>query len=218
MRVTDVMVREVVTVEPETPLKEVARVLVEHGISGVPVVDDGRVLGVVSESDFIMKERAHEPRRRSPLTWLIGDRLHAVAVVEARTAGQAMTAPAVTIEPAATVHEAAVRMAGRNVNRLPVVESGTLVGIITRGDLVRLYAEPDTLIEQRVRRALRVVDGLKVEQVQDGVVTLAGVVASEALARTIVDIAAGIEGVVAVDSEGLVGIGEGGLATVGRSS
>ena len=79
MRVKDVMTRDVVTVEPLTPLKEVARLMVERRISGVPVVEvDGTVVGVVSEGDILVKER---DRQNPPsllahlLEWDEGNRL-----------------------------------------------------------------------------------------------------------------------------------------------
>ena len=140
------------TVEPLTPLKEVARLLVERRVSGVPVVDDdGTVVGVVSEGDILVKERD----RQSPasllghlLEWDEGNRLRR----EARDAADAMTGPAVTIRPSRSVSEAASLMLDRSVNRLPVVDQhGKLVGIVTRADLVRAFARSDEEIEREIR-------------------------------------------------------------------
>ena len=99
MKVKDVMTKDVVTVEPRTSLKDVARLLVERRVSGVPVVEvDGTVVGVVSEGDILVKERD----RQSPqsllghlLDWDEGERLRH----DARDAADAMTGPAVTIRP-----------------------------------------------------------------------------------------------------------------------
>ena len=205
MRTIDVMTRDVVAVRPDTPLKEVAQLLVEHGIGGVPVVaDDGAVVGVVSESDFLIKERGEAYVRQSRLARLFGHADPDAAKLTARTAGEAMTSPAVTIDSAiASVREAAIVMAERGVNRLPVTDGGRLVGIITRGDIVRIFARSDQEIAQRVRRALHGVDTLLVESVRDGVVTLAGTLPSRALATRVAEIARAVDGVVAVDTERL---------------
>jgi len=204
MRVHDVMTREVIAVRPETQLKEVARLLVEHRIGGVPVVDaDNTVLGVVSESDFAIKERGAEYIPRVRFGWLFSDVRRDVARVAARTAGEAMSAPAVTIEGRiASVREAAITMVEHKINRLPVTEDGRLVGIITRGDLVRVFVQPDAAIAERLRADLRAVDGLIVEVV-DGVVTLSGTVATSALAETSARIVSNFDGVVAVNSDQL---------------
>jgi CBS domain-containing protein len=202
MLVDELMTSDVITVHPDTPLKEVARLLSGHGIGGAPVVDaGGRVVGVISESDFLIKERGRKYAHRSPLHWLLGDRLREFERVEATTAGEAMTSPAVTIEGrVATVREAAIVMAERKINRLPVTHAGKLVGIITRGDVVRLYLSSDEEIASKVRHVLRAVDGLVVESVRDGVVTLAGSVYSAAVAETAARIVESMDGVVGVDA------------------
>lgn len=175
MRVYDVMSRNVISVRPETPLKEVARLLVKHAISGIPVVDaDNVVVGVVSESDFLIKERGRANVSRSPLRWLLGDTRRDLDRVEATTAGQAMTSPPITIEGrVASAREAAMMMAERKVNRLPVTEDGKLVGIITRADLLHIYTQSDAVIEAAVRDALRDTEGVVLQRVVDGIVTLA---------------------------------------------
>lgn len=201
VRIYDLMSRDVVTVRPETPLKEVARLLVEHAISGIPVVDEHNVVvGVVSESDFMIKERGREHISRSPLRWLLGDSRHDLDRVEATTAGQAMTTPAITIEGrVASVREAAMVMAERKINRLPVTEEGNLVGIITRGDLLRVYMQSDDAIETAVREALLEVEGVAVNGVADGIVTLAATGEHQATTRSAIRTAEAIDGVVAVD-------------------
>jgi CBS domain-containing protein len=151
MRVADVMTTEVFTVTPETSLKEVAELLTALGISGAPVVDEEQhVVGVVSEADILAKER----RRPSP------DALHRImhrpvppsAKQTARTAGEAMTAPAVTVTGSRRLDVAAALMLDRQVNRLPVVdEHGTLVGIVTRADLVRAFVHTDEEILREIR-------------------------------------------------------------------
>jgi CBS domain-containing protein len=174
VRVYDLMSRDVVSVRPGTPLKEVARLLVEHAISGLPVVDEHNVvLGVVSESDFMIKERGREHVTRSPLRWLLGEGQRDLHRVEATTAGEAMTSPVVVIEGrTASVREAAMLMAKHGVKRLPVTESGVLVGIITRADLLRIYVQSDEAIAAAVREVLLETDAVDLSQVREGIVTL----------------------------------------------
>ena len=113
----------------------------------MPVVsDDGGLLGVVSEGDFLVKEQGAEAIRHRPLARIFGESRTSrasLAKFEALTAGQAMTAPALTIASDRHISEAAALMTARGVNRLPVVDDGRLVGIVTRADLVRAYVRSD---------------------------------------------------------------------------
>src|SRR5579884_1356748 len=139
MRVDDVMSREVIALPARASLKEAARLLLEHRISGVPIVDDRRrLVGVLSESDLVAKEGGEDSSEASKL--------------EARLAGEAMTAPAKTIAPWRSVASAAAQMLAEGVNRLPVVDGdGRLVGIVTRADLVRAFARGDDDIAREIR-------------------------------------------------------------------
>ncbi len=206
MKVRDIMRRDVITVRPETPLKEVARLLVEHGISGLPVVDgEGRVVGVVSEGDLIVKERGETGRPRLLGALLASERARAeLAKVEARTAGDAMTSPPITIEPTAPVRVAAARMVERQVNRLPVVEDGRLVGIVTRADLVRAFVRSDAeleheIVEGVVRRAMWLDPHLLQVSVAEGVVRVTGRVDRRSDARILEELIRRVEGVVDVE-------------------
>lgn len=141
LTVRDVMTEDVAAVPPGATLLEVARLMDERRVSGLPVVDGGgRVLGVVSEADLLLKGR-----------WLvdrldIGQRL----MFEIRVAREAMSAPAVTIGPASSLATAGRRMLAHDVNRLPVVEAGELVGIITRSDLVRGFSRGEVALAEAV--------------------------------------------------------------------
>lgn len=207
MKVQDIMRRDVITVGPETPLKEVARLLVEHRISGLPVVDpEGRVLGVVSEGDLVAKERGAEIERPRLLGALLGgNRAKALlGKVEARTAGDAMTAPPITIEPGAPVRAAAALMVERQVNRLPVVEDGRLVGIITRADIVRTFVRSDAKLEREIvdgviLRAMWLDPRLLQVTVRDGVVQIRGRVDRRSDARILEELTRRVEGVVDVE-------------------
>ena len=135
MKVSDVMTRGAISVPPETPLRDLARLLSEERISGVPVVDaDGRCLGVVSEADVLVKQLSRPLSRRLPLEWLLGeshdpDELRRRA---ATTAAEAMTSPAVTIDQDRPLREAATLTVDRGINRLPVVADDRLVGTLSR--------------------------------------------------------------------------------------
>ena len=210
MKVGDVMTRSVAAVRPETPLKDVAALMVERGISGVPVVDaDGAVLGIVSEADFVIKERGVVGDRNRLLERIFGksrkERAE-LAKIEATTAGEAMTSPAITVEADDTLRAVAEQMASRRINRLPVVEGTRLVGIVTRADLVRAYVRSDAELERLVREEVLAKTAFTLEPevfevvVKGGVVHLGGRVDRRSLAETIVEVTHGLGGIVGVES------------------
>jgi CBS domain-containing protein len=178
MRVEHVMTRNVQTVPPELSLKRVAELLAARRISGVPVVAAGEVVGVVSEGDIVRVEQGRSRRRGGSFAWLRNGGSHDVRV-DARTAAEAMSAPAVTVPPGRTIADAARLMIERGVSRLPVVLDGSLVGIVTRGDLVRLFARSDEEIRREIYEdvlvgTLLVARDRVAVEVADGAVTLAG--------------------------------------------
>lgn len=183
MTVRDVMTAPVFSVSPSTPLKEVARLLVEHRISGLPVVDGrGVVLGVVSEADLLLKAGGHDIARRHRFGRFLGETRETrsrQAKIGAITAGEAMTSPAATIEASRSTTAAATLMVDRAVNRLPVVEGGALVGIVSRADLVRAFVRTDGQLAETIRDdvLLRVlwIDPSSFEvDVEHGVATISG--------------------------------------------
>lgn len=208
MNVKDVMTSDVVTVRPETSLKDVAAILTERRISGAPVVDaSGKVVGVVSEGDILFKERG--PSERTGLLAWFADPYDVAEQLKlaARTAGEAMTAPAKTIAPWRPVSSAAAEMLDEGVNRLPVVDDeGRLMGIVTRADLVRAFVRTDAEIVREVRekvleRALLLETPETVTVgVDGGVVTLDGFVELRADAELIPTLVARLPGVVDVES------------------
>lgn len=148
MKVRDVMTTEVVIVRPETPVDEIAHLLSQHNISGVPVVDEqGAVVGIVTELDLVLRNaRLHMPTFIQILDAQIfletpahyNERLRHMLGTQA---GDVMTSPAVTILPDAELEELADLMVERRVNPVPVVDAdGQLVGIVSRADIVRLMA------------------------------------------------------------------------------
>jgi CBS domain-containing protein len=148
LKVRDIMQTAVVKVGPETTVRELAEVLAEHKISGVPVVgDEGRVIGVVSEADVILQDAdLHFPYYLQFLDSVIY--VQSVSKFETRLrkmfgikVADIMTREVVTISPDASVYDAAALMADRKVNRVPVTEDDKLVGILTRADIVGAIAE-----------------------------------------------------------------------------
>jgi CBS domain-containing protein len=206
MKVQDVMTKDVRTVEPQTGLKDAARLLAELGISGLPVVVDGAVVGVVSEADVLVKERGVQPPHHGFVGLLFSEGVDIGEKLRAVTAGEAMTSPAITISPGRPVSEAAGKMIDANVNRLPVVdEDGRLVGIVTRADLVRAFVRADEEIAREIRedvvlKTLWIAPEQVTVSVAHGFVRLSGRVGSESDAELVASLARRVPGVVSVES------------------
>jgi CBS domain-containing protein len=209
MKVHEVMTSAVVTARPDATLKEAALLLAEHGISGLPVVnDEGAVVGVVSEADILAKETAAENERHGVAHWLLDARdPWRETRFAARTVEEAMSSPVRTIDPDRPVVEAATRMLEEGINRLPVVDPhGKLVGLVSRGDLVRAFVRSDEAIRREIeedllRGTLRIdhPDDVRVE-VADGEVTLSGTVDSPADTELVPRHVRRVPGVVGVTS------------------
>ena len=145
--VGDIMTTEVVRAHPNTRVDHIARLMSDHDISGLPVVDENdRVLGVITELDMIVRNtRFKVPNFIMILDSIIyletpqhfQERLEHMLGVMAK---DIMSKPAVTIAPDATIEELARLMVDRRKNPIPVVENGRLVGIISRSDIIRLMA------------------------------------------------------------------------------
>jgi CBS domain-containing protein len=185
-RVSDVMTTSVVTVDRITPYQEIASLLAEHKIGGMPVLMMGRqVVGVVTESDLLAAEdtTAREARleAETPGHW----RLRRPQLA-ALNAGMLMSKPAITIRPDTTIPGAARMMNSHGIGRLPVVDSkGKLAGIVSRRDLLSVFLRPDADIAHDVRQVL---DELPltdpkavVVRVRHGVVNLSGPIESASL-------------------------------------
>jgi CBS domain-containing protein len=143
----DIMQTDVITIGPDATVRELADLLAEHEISGVPVVDaEGALVGIVTEGDVILQDaELHFPHYVQFLDSVIY--LESVRKFEERfrktfgnKVADVMSTEVFTVAPGSTIHELTTLMADNKVNRLPVVEDGNLVGIITRGDIVRAIA------------------------------------------------------------------------------
>lgn len=203
-RVDQLMTAPVVSAAPETPLKKVAAVLVERRISGLPVVHEGELVGIVSEADIVSLEQGAGSERSRPLSWLLGEKVDA-AHIEARTAGDVMSAPPITIACHQSPATAAALMTKHGIKRLPVLERGKLVGIVSRRDLVRAFARPDDALAREIRREVimrefwMTPDGIRIE-VHDGDVTLDGAVDTQVTAEALPEAVRKVPGVVSVTS------------------
>ncbi|MER6096484.1 CBS domain-containing protein [Streptomyces sp. NPDC001728] len=201
--VFEVMTHKVVTAAPQTPFKQVARLFAEHDVSAVPVVDpDRRLLGVVSEAD-LLRATAELPdlEGRSAGVRLLSEER---GLPDAETAAQLMTSPAVTAQPNWNLAETARTMHRKGVKRLPVIdETGRLVGIISRSDLLRPFLRSDTAIRDEIEHdvladTLRLAPDTIRVTVDDGVVRLKGRVDERADIRVIVRLCRSVDGVVAL--------------------
>lgn len=202
-KVRDVMTTDVRSVYVGSPVKVVAEQLAAGRISGLPVLDDqAKLVGVVSEADLLHKITYQDDADDWPKLF----RRHRVDRTKAEgvLARDVMTAPAVTISPAASVVEAATVMERRGLKRLPVVdEDDSLVGILSRADLVRLFVRPDQEIRDEVQaqvldRVLLLPAGSATVQVTEGVVTLYGKLQRKSEAEIAVELTRRTDGVVDV--------------------
>ena len=170
MRVREVMSSPVVCVPPDMPLKEVAKVLVTHGISAVPVVDRGELVGLLSEADLIPLELVPDPRAH--LTPLPDASQPAF-----RIASEAMTRDVIALPEEADVADAGRLMLERRIKSIPVLRGRRVVGIVARRDLLEVLARSDKEIARDVEALLAAELGSPCQYrvtVRDGVVDLTG--------------------------------------------
>ena len=140
IKAADVMTRDVASVRSDASLTEVAEIMANRGISGLPVIDaEGKLVGVISEKDFLVAMAGPEARTFMDVVMsCLKDRACLAAPVKIRNAGQLMSSPAVTVNPDTPVMEVADILTQKKINRVPVVDrEGRMVGIVSRADVVR---------------------------------------------------------------------------------
>jgi CBS-domain-containing membrane protein len=169
MNAADIMVRSVISVTPETNVAEAARLMLDHRISGLPVLDrSGALVGIISEGDLLRRAETGTERQRP--RWLEffsapGRLAQDYAQAHARKIADLMTKNVVSIGPKAPIDDIVRLMERRRLKRLPVVEAGRLVGIVTRADLVRAFLDnlppptravivPDAEIRDRIKEEI----------------------------------------------------------------
>lgn len=216
MQVHQIMTREVITVRPEMPALEAVRLMISHRVSGLPVINDnGRLVGIVSEGDFV--RRAEIETQRPYIGWLdylFGTEKAAADFVKenGRKVADVMTSGEVfTVGEEATLSEVAQLMRRENIKRIPVVRSEALVGIVTRMDLLRAFAtvdrnppelvSVDAAIRDQVISSIRTYEwqpSLLDVRVQDGVVEVSGNIVSDRYRRAVIVAAENVPGVLVV--------------------
>lgn len=212
MLARDVMTRDPLTLQPDTPLGVVANLFAERGISGAPVVAaDGRLLGIVTEGDLIRRLAAAVEAPRSwlveffrPAAWQAAD----YARVHGQTAQDVMTRQPHTVTGDTRVEEVAHLIERHGIRRVPVVQDGMLQGIVSRADLLRALMTtsgkvaadaPDRQIRRELQKAMKEqawVDAFYIySDVQDGVVSFYGFCRNDEVKRALRVLAEGIPGV-----------------------
>jgi CBS domain-containing protein len=194
MQAADVMTPHVITVGPDSEVREIATLLLEHGISAVPVVDDaGKVLGIVSEGDLMRRVETQGDEHKS--WWLklfTGHDAGEYVRSHGRRASEIMTRDPVTVTEDEPLYRVAKLLEKRRIKRVPVVREGRLVGIVSRANLLRGFsteapASAGGQDDRQIRRAILdeveantrvLVDRLNVI-VADGQVQLWGLVESQ---------------------------------------
>ena len=214
MRAQDVMTTEVVVVEPDTPVREVAKILIERRITGLPVQEpDGRLVGIVTDGDIYRRSElgTDRRRRRSWLEFFAADGCHAEDYVEAhgRLARDVMSRDVVAVAPETSLRQIADLFETRRIRRVPVVRDGKVVGIVSRANLVQALAastppEADGAAADRRIRDMVLAEygrhpwGLRAEAnvvVMDGVVHIFGLVDSDTQQHALRVAAEGVPGV-----------------------
>lgn len=202
MKVRDLMTTDVITVGPGFSLKEAARRMLDAAVSGLPVTDDdGALVGIITEADFVAGEADRRTKRRAGLLRFLLDRQEIPA--EERTVGDVMTTDVVTIGSEADHTEAARTMEREAVKRLPVVEEGRLVGLLSRADMLRAFtrADQDIIdeITEHVIARVMWLDPAKVKVAStDGNVVLSGHLENRSDATLLLELTRRLDGVASV--------------------
>ena len=196
MRAHQIMTRSVITIAPDATILEAAKTMLQHHVSGLPVVDAaGSLVGIVSEGDFIRRSEIGTQRKRGRwLKFLLGAGATATDYVRenGRKVSEVMTVEPITVGEDATLEDIVNTMETNHVKRLPVMENGKLVGIVSRANLLQAVAglardipDPTADDDHIRRRVIAVIEkndwspfGLNVI-VRDGIVHLSGVITDE---------------------------------------
>lgn len=214
VKASDIMTRELVVVPPDCPMAVVAKTMIDNHISGVPVVDDGKLVGIVTENDLLRRAELKTERQRPRwLHFLTSDAVLLADYIKShgQTAGDVMTPYVLTVSPDTPIVEIAEIFGSRHVKRVPVLDGEKLVGIVSRANLVQALAAQTAVPRQHVEASdSKIRDSLYDEiakigfapmpimnnvTVSDGIVHLWGFVSSEAERKAILIAARGIPGV-----------------------
>ena len=208
LTVAQVMTTEVGCVRPDTSFKETALALIQHRVSGVPVVDrQGRLVGIVSESDLLPREIPDDDLLASAQGFFEGtfdwDALFKNRKAVALTAGELMTTPVQTATPHTLLRQVAKRLSESGLRALPVVDHGKVVGMVTRHDVLKVYCASDADTLYNVKDVLQhhgyvpprhCID----PSVHEGIVTLDGTTIDPEGLRRALALVRAMDGVVAI--------------------
>ena len=201
LKVGDVMTRDVVTITADTPFKHIEQLMNDHNVSAFPVVDpEGGVVGVVSEADLLLRTEAEVSE---PGGWT-RDARDRRTKARAQTAAGLMSTPAVCVTPDMPLAAAARLMRQRSVKRLPVVDHGMLVGIVSRADVLTRYLRSDAdirsdVVEGIVRGSMWLDPSTFEVEVDDGAVRIHGEVDRRSDVEILIHLILGVDGVIDVD-------------------
>lgn len=212
MRAHQVMTRNLITVTPDTSIRDAALLMLDKHVSGLPVVDEtGKLAGIISEGDFLRRsEIGTQTRRKRWLALILGSGKDADDFVRqhGRKVDEVMTADPVTAGEETSLEAIVQLMEKYNVKRIPIVSGNRLVGIVTRTDLLRAVANLDQFvpdptadddhIRARIVRAIQKNDWAPVEldvMVRDGIVSIRGTITDERSRQATIVAAENIEGV-----------------------
>jgi CBS domain-containing protein len=219
MRAIDVMVRDVLTVRPDTDVADAIKLLAEHDVSALPVLDkEGNLVGVLSEADLIHRAEIGTEKHRP---WWLGAVTGASTLAEefakshGKKVGEAMTESVISVTEETPLSEVAALFERKRIKRVPVVEDGKFVGIVSRSNLIQALASgvghidqhDDTDRQIRFELLSRLKDqpwtgfGERNITVSDGVVHLWGLVGTESERKALLALAEGVPGVVRVSDE-----------------
>jgi CBS domain-containing protein len=212
MRAHQIMTRNVITVRPDSSIVDAAKLMLEHHVSGLPVLDkDGALVGIVSEGDFLRRSEIGTQRKRPRwLQYLMSPGRAANEFVHqsGRKVDEIMAREPVTVTEDAQLEELVSLMEKHDIKRLPVMRDDRLVGIVTRANLLQAVASlardvpdptaDDDHIRQRVADAVSGTDwrpiGLQVT-VRNGVVHLHGIIVNESSRQAAIVAAENVAGV-----------------------
>jgi CBS domain-containing protein len=217
MKAQDVMVRDVLTVRPESDVVEAIKVLSDHDVSALPVVDvKGKLVGILSEADLLPREE-NEPRHPWWVEALMpaSKLAHEFAKAHGKKVSEVMSTQVITASEDAPLSKIAALLERHRIKRVPIVAGGKVVGIVSRSNLIQALAsakpasakKPDT--DRTIR--LELLDRLGQQRwtdfgsrnviVEDGVVHLWGLVGSESERQALIALAQGVRGVSDVADE-----------------
>jgi CBS-domain-containing membrane protein len=219
MKVAEIMTRDVITVAPEAPVHAAARLMVDHGISALPVVaGDGAVVGLVSEGDLIVREKPRESAAWWKLFFQDSERLaREYTKAHGTSVAEIMSKPVVHVAPDAPIGAAAAIMDELRIKRLPVLADGRLIGIVSRADLIKALAlapiaKPALPLDQELEREMRarleeepwVSNRRLVVRAENSVLSLFGMVSTDAERAALETMARSIEGCAGVENNLIV--------------